>query len=104
MSEYTIQLTDMEQIRAFHEIARKYPFKMELLADRYKIDAKSMMGIFSLDLSHPLTLEVSSDAPAELERDIQPFLVKGYAKSLFGQLLPFRKVLPTAQAVRRFVR
>ena len=76
MSEYTIQLTDMEQIRAFCEIARKYPFKIEFLADRYKIDAKSMMGIFSLELSHPLTLEVHQDAPVEFEREIEPFLIK----------------------------
>lgn len=76
MSKYTIQLTDIEQIRSFNEIARKYPFKIELLADRYKINAKSMMGIFSLDLSHPLTLEVNSDAPADFEKEIQPFLVR----------------------------
>lgn len=77
MSKYTIQLTDIGQIRSFNEIARKYPFKIELLADRYKINAKSMMGIFSLDLSHPLTLEVNSDAPGDFEKEIQPFLVKG---------------------------
>ena len=41
---------------------------------RYTVDAKSIMGIFSLDLSKPLTMEVHSDDCADFLNEIKPFL------------------------------
>ena len=54
---------------------------MDLRAGRHVVDAKSILGIFSLDLSHPVSLEISGEenAPAgQLEallKDIEPFTV-----------------------------
>ena len=59
----------------------KYDFDMDLRAGRHVVDAKSILGIFSLDLSRPITLEVDDDEhvdPKQLEallEDIRPFIV-----------------------------
>lgn len=47
---------------------------MDLRAGRHVVDAKSILGIFSLDLSKPITLEVYSDDCEDLMNDIKPFM------------------------------
>ena len=47
---------------------------VDLTSGRYTVDAKSIMGIFSLDLSKPLTMEVHSDDCADFLNEIKPFL------------------------------
>ena len=47
---------------------------MDLRAGRHVVDAKSILGIFSLDLSRPITLEIYSDDCQELMKEIQPFI------------------------------
>ena len=54
---------------------------MDLRAGRHVVDAKSILGIFSLDLSRPITLEVDDDEhvdPKQLDallEDIRPFII-----------------------------
>ena len=55
-------------------IVGHYPFDMDLRAGRHVVDAKSILGIFSLDLSRPITLEIYSDDCEQLLTDIQPFV------------------------------
>ncbi len=80
MQKFDIRLTLAENVKTFVNIINKYDFDMDLRAGRHVVDAKSILGIFSLDLSRTITLEVE-DAdkadPAVLEQlkaDIQPFL------------------------------
>ena len=47
---------------------------MDLREGRHVVDAKSILGIFSLDLSRPITLEIYSDDCEQLLADIQPFM------------------------------
>ena len=47
---------------------------MDLRAGRHVVDAKSILGIFSLDLSKPIALEIYGDDCGDLMKDIAPFI------------------------------
>lgn len=51
-----------------------YPYEMDLVSGRYTIDAKSLLGIYSLDLSNPLTLVIYSDSCEELLTQLHALL------------------------------
>ena len=74
MKSATIRLSLVENVNKFVNIVSRYPFDMDLRAGRHVVDAKSILGIFSLDLSRPITLEIYSDDCQELMKDIQPFM------------------------------
>ena len=61
-----IRLYTISDIREFVNIATKYDFDIDLKSGRYIVDAKSIMGIFSLDLMNPI--ELSAEIPNEEER------------------------------------
>jgi phosphotransferase system HPr-like phosphotransfer protein len=71
-----IRLSLVENVNHFVNIVTRYPFEMDLRAGRHVVDAKSILGIFSLDLSRPITLEIYSDECGELLKEIEPFLAK----------------------------
>ncbi len=80
MQKYDIKLSMAENVKQFVNIVNRYDFDMDLRAGRHVVDAKSILGIFSLDLSRTITLEVQ-DADANPEQlqallvDIKPFMV-----------------------------
>ena len=74
MKSVMIRLSLVENVNRFVNIVSRYPFEMDLRAGRHVVDAKSILGIFSLDLSRPITLEVYSDDCKQLLADIQPFV------------------------------
>ena len=74
MKSVMIRLSLVENVNKFVNIVSQYPFEMDLRAGRHVVDAKSILGIFSLDLSRPITLEIYSEDCAELLKEIQPFL------------------------------
>ena len=80
MQQFDIRLTLAENVKTFVNIVNKYDFEMDLRAGRHVVDAKSILGIFSLDLSRTITLEVQ-DADANPDQlnallaDIKPFMV-----------------------------
>ena len=76
MVKESIVLSSIESVKKFVSITTKYDFQINLTTDKYKIDAKSIMGVFSLDLSKPVTLEVESDAAAEFLAEIEQFKVQ----------------------------
>lgn len=61
MKTVNISLNTIEKVKTFVNIINKYDFDFDLISGRYVIDAKSIMGIFSLDLSKPITLNVHAD-------------------------------------------
>ena len=75
MVKENIMLSSIESVKKFVSITTKYDFQINLTTDKYKIDAKSIMGVFSLDLSKPVTLEVESDAAADFLTEIEQFKV-----------------------------
>ena len=68
-----VKLSSPEDIRKFVEVASRYSQNMELVLGRYTVDAKSILGILSLDLSKPLDLVVS-DYVDGLETDMRGFI------------------------------
>lgn len=50
MKVFNIRLSTIEEVRNFVNIVSKYDFEIDLKSGRYVVDAKSIMGIFSLDL------------------------------------------------------
>lgn len=75
MKTVQIRLSLVENVNKFVNIVGRYPFDMDLRAGRHVVDAKSILGIFSLDLSRPITLEIYSDDCEKLLKDIEPFVV-----------------------------
>ena len=66
MTSFNICLNSIEKVKQFVNLITKYDSDFDLTSGRYVIDAKSIMGIFSLDLSKPLKLDIYNDAHAEL--------------------------------------
>ena len=61
MKEVKIMLTNIQDIRTFVNEVILTDFDVDLVQGRYTIDAKSIMGIFSLDLLSPITLVAHTD-------------------------------------------
>jgi len=61
MKTFNISLKSINDVKDFVNIVNKYDFDVDLSSDRYIVDAKSIMGIFSLDLSKSIKMEVHSD-------------------------------------------
>ena len=57
-----IKLNTINEVKEFVNIVLQCPYDVDLVSGRYIIDAKSLMGIFSLDLTRPLDLEADIDA------------------------------------------
>ena len=66
MSEFLVSLTSIDDVRQFVKAATHCACDVDVLSGRYVVDAKSIMGLFSLDLSQPVKVEVRG---AEEERE-----------------------------------
>ena len=74
MKSVTIRLSLVENVNKFVNIVSRYPFEMDLRAGRHVVDAKSILGIFSLDLSRPIAMDIYSDECDKLLEEIKPFV------------------------------
>ena len=68
MEEYKIKLNTIEEVKDFVNITKKFNFHIELVSGRYVVDAKSILGIFSLDLTKELTLKTYKANEDELNK------------------------------------
>jgi len=75
MKSIPIKLSFAEEVKSFVNIVNRYDYDMDLKSGRHVVDAKSILGIFSLDLSRPIWLEVYADSCDELEKDIAQFKI-----------------------------
>ncbi len=66
MRTFTIKLNEIDKIKTFMSIVNECCFDIEIQSDKYIINAKSIMGIFSLDLSQPVTLVVHADKVGDI--------------------------------------
>jgi phosphotransferase system HPr (HPr) family protein len=71
-----IKLSAINDVKDFVNTASKYDFDVDLSSDRYSVNAKSILGIFSLDLSKPVTMTVQSDDCDEFFAEISQFIDK----------------------------
>lgn len=61
MKTVTINLGSIDKVKSFVNDITKFDSDFDLVSGRYVIDAKSIMGIFSLDLSKPINLNIHGD-------------------------------------------
>lgn len=73
MKEMKIKLFTIQEIREFVNQVILLDYEVDLVQGRYIIDAKSIMGIFSLDLLSPITVVAHSEKAAEFFDAIQQF-------------------------------
>ena len=66
MKSMKISLEMAQRVKDFVAITQNCDCEVILKSGKYVVDAKSILGIFSLDLSKPLTVEIYSDDCAEL--------------------------------------
>lgn len=76
MKTFKLSLNSIEKVSEFIKRISKYDGCMDIAAGRYSVDARSLMGILSIDLNRVLELRVPSDYQCldALQKDIQPFL------------------------------
>ena len=61
MTTKTIRINTIADVKKFCSIVIGCPYEVDIVSGRYAIDAKSIMGIFSLDLSKPIELNIHDD-------------------------------------------
>lgn len=61
MKTVMISLNSIDKVKSFVNDITKFDSDFDLVSGRYVIDAKSIMGIFSLDLSKPINLNIHGD-------------------------------------------
>ena len=77
MKTVKISLNSIDKVKAFVNEVTKYDAEYDLVSGRYVIDAKSIMGIFSLDLSKPIDLNIHSENNIdEILAKLDEFIVK----------------------------
>ena len=76
MKEYIIQLSEINDVKSFVDTVMNLPEDIDLVSGRYTVDAKSIMGIFSLDLSKPLHVLVHGDNDSLYESCLKPYFVE----------------------------
>ena len=74
MKSIKISLEMAQKVKEFVSITQDCPYEILLKSGKYVVDAKSILGIFSLDLSQPLSVEIYSDDCAELLKKIKKFI------------------------------
>lgn len=65
MKTIKVSLDSIDKVKVFVNLVSKFDSDFDLISGRYVIDAKSIMGIFSLDLSKPIELTIHDDAAVE---------------------------------------
>ncbi len=69
-----IILSGVDDVKKFVHFVSDYNFKIELVSGNYAVDAKSIMGIFSLDLDRPIKMNAYTD-DEKFKNEIRQFTV-----------------------------
>ena len=65
MVKLTVKIVSMQDADKFNKLCSKFDCDMDLQSGKYYVDAKSIMGIFSLDLSKPIDLNIHADGDVD---------------------------------------
>lgn len=76
MKSVNIKLSTIEDVKKFVNAVTLFNGDADLSSGRYVVDAKSIMGIFSLDLANPITLTIHSDNADELIAALKSYIVE----------------------------
>ena len=76
MKTISIMLNSIDKVKAFVNTLTKFDCDFDLISGRYVIDAKSIMGIFSLDLSKPIDLNIhAEDNVDDVLAALKPYMI-----------------------------
>ena len=78
MKTVMISLNSIDKVKSFVNDITKFDYDFDLVSGRYVIDAKSIMGIFSLALSKPINLHIHAEENADQEKVMEvlkPYIV-----------------------------
>ena len=76
MKTVQISLNSIDKVKSFVNAITQYEYDFDLISGRYVIDAKSIMGIFSLDLSKPIDLAIHAENNMdEIMETLKPYLI-----------------------------
>ena len=75
MRTVKVSINSIDKVKAFVNIVNSFDSDFDLVSGRFVIDAKSIMGIFSLDLSKPITLNIYNDDSIIME-NLKPFIIE----------------------------
>ena len=76
MRTLLVNINSIEKVKSFVNTISTYDAEFDLISGRFVIDAKSIMGIFSLDLSKPITLNIYNDDDNTILEQLKPFIVE----------------------------
>ena len=77
MTTIKVMLDSIDKVKSFVNDLTKFDCDFDLVSGRYVIDAKSIMGIFSLDLSKPIDLNIhSQDSLDSILNVLAPYIVE----------------------------
>ncbi len=75
MKTVQISLNSIDKVKSFVNAISQFEYDFDLISGRYVIDAKSIMGIFSLDLSKPIDLAIHTETDLDkISEAIKPYL------------------------------
>lgn len=75
MTRRKIKISNMKDIDAFNKLCSKFDCDMDLVSGKYYVNAKSIMGIFSLDLNLPLELIAGTDDDAAIDETFKEYII-----------------------------
>ena len=73
MKSITLSLETAQKVKEFVNVTQAFPCEILLKSGKYVVDAKSILGIFSLDLSKPVTAELYTDDGDEIIEQMKKF-------------------------------
>ena len=76
MKSVKVFFPTIDSVKDFVVAVSHYPFDVDLHNGRYVVDAKSLLGIYSLDLAKPIVCAIYNDNCDELLKDINKFIAK----------------------------
>lgn len=71
-----IMLSSINDVKNFVNIVNKYDCEIDLTSGRYVVDAKSIMGIFSLDLTKPIKMEIHAENTDAIVDELKPYITE----------------------------
>ena len=77
MVKRKVKLVNISDVESFNAICSKFDCDMDLSSGKYYVNAKSIMGIFSLDLSKPIDLNIHADGDVDaILAALDPYIIK----------------------------
>ena len=77
MKTVKISLNSIDKVKSFVNEVSRFDTEFDFVSGRYVIDAKSIMGIFSLDISKPIDLNIHAESGVdEILAKLKPYIVE----------------------------